>query len=224
MNIRYSDIKSKVGLAIAVGLFTVSTPTYAGPVIVSKFNFEREDIPCPDTANFAYTADTFIFINEGIDAIQTGATGGAALVTSDQTVDLNKYRKIDLEGGTYLTFDLTVRSLAEGEELNLTEINYTYQGIRIISAKTALLSSVDGFVAGKELAKFDWSGPNFRESKNIPSTVIHADLSVNRGFQGLENGDSIKFRIYLGDIAGRPARLHLVDNIVVIGEVVPGVK
>ena len=108
--------------------------------------------------------------------------------------------------------------------MNLTGFDYTYHGVKIIDTRTALLSSVDGFVEGKELAVL--LGPDLKGliPTSIPSTVICADLSGNQGFQGLENGDSIKFRIYLGDIAGRPARLHLVDNIVVIGEVVPGVK
>ena len=60
MNIRYNGIKDKVGLAIAVGLLALSMSIYAEPVTVAKFDFEGRVVPCPDTANFAYTADTFI--------------------------------------------------------------------------------------------------------------------------------------------------------------------
>ena len=219
MNIRCNSAESKGLLAIAVGLFVVSTPIYAGPVLVTKFDFEGGQLPCPDTAESDYTADTFIFINKGIDLVHTGATGGAALVRADQTVNLNRESEINFKKGTYLTFELTVKNLAEGETLSLSAFDYTYQGFSTRYFRTALLSSVDGFEKGKEL--MDFMDPNKRPHRNIQPTVLHADLSGNQGFQSLRNGDTIKFRIYVGDKSDNEEKLHLVDNIIVTGEVKP---
>ena len=219
VNIRCNSAESKGLLAIAVGLFVVSTPIYAGPVLVTKFDFEGGQLPCPDTAESDYTADTFIFVNKGIDLVHTGATGGAALVRADQTVNLNRENEMNFNKSTYLTFDLTIKNLAEGETLSLSAFDYTYQGFSTRYFRTALLSSVDGFEKGKEL--MDFMDPNEKQHRDIQPTVLHADLSGNQGFQGLRNGDTIMFRIYVGDRSDNAEKLHLVDNIRVIGEVKP---
>ena len=220
------NVRGKRGGAIAVGLFAVSTFIYAEPVTVIKFDFEGASfegasLPCSDTAGFPYTADTFFFINEGVDTVITTKRGTEAYVTSDQTVDLNKNREMNYKEGTYWTFDLIVRDLAEGEKLNLTAFDYTYRGDRSWYFRTALLSSVDGFGKGKELVDFFGPNQNYEVSRfvNIKPTELHADLSENQGFQGMGNGDSIKFRIYVGDKTKGSGRLHLVDNIIVTGEV-----
>ena len=225
------NVRGKRGGAIAVGLFAVSTFIYAEPVTVIKFDFEGASfegasLPCSDTAGFPYTADTFFFINEGVDTVITTKRGTEAYVRSDQTVDLNKNREMNYKEGTYWTFDLIVRDLAEGEKLNLTAFDYTYRGDRSWYFRTALLSSVDGFGKGKELVNY-LDINNKTDEKGypyIPPTTLHTDLSENQGFQGLENEDVIKFRIYIGDRAKGTARLHIVDNVVVTGEVVSKAK
>ena len=220
------NVRGKRGGAIAVGLFAVPTFIYAEPVTVIEFDFEGTSLPCPDTAGFPYTADTFFFINEGVDTVITTKRGTEAYVTSEQTVDLNKNREMNYKEGAYWTFDLIVRDLAEGEKLNLTAFDYTYRGDKSRYFRTALLSSVDGFGKGKELV--DYLDLNNKTDEKgypyIPPITLHTDLSENQGFQGLENEDVIKFRIYIGDRASVKTRLHIVDNVVVTGEVVSKAK
>lgn len=110
--------------------------------------------------------------------------------------------------------------------MRLTAVDYTYQGVLAHFFRTALLSSVDGFGEGKELVDFLDKNQNPDEKGRIyiQPTVLHTDLSENKGFQSLENEDSIKFRIYIGDKANGNMRLHIVDDVIVTGEVVSKVK
>lgn len=104
---RSENVKKRVGVTIAVGLCAMSTSIYAEPVTVAKYDFEGDAVPCPDTADFSYTVATPIFINKGIDGVYAGATGKAALVRSDQTVNL-RGDKMDFEDGTYLNLPLGI--------------------------------------------------------------------------------------------------------------------
>ena len=81
------NVRGKRGGAIAVGLFAVPTFIYAEPVTVIEFDFEGTSLPCPDTAGFPYTADTFFYINEGVDTVITTKRGTCLLYTSPSPRD-----------------------------------------------------------------------------------------------------------------------------------------
>lgn len=119
----------------------------------------------------------------------------------------------------YMEFSLTV---AEGYELNLSSIEIIGEGTSTACSNVVLMSSVDGFVAGKEMATVFPANVNYSLDTKKGAFGDAVDLSAKK-YQHLTG--SVAFRIYGWNSAAGSGSIRIRNlkgmDLVVNGTVAP---
>jgi len=150
----------------------------------------------------AFTGDRLEI--QGVDTAG-GALGGT--VYTDPDAD-----RIATEN--WVTFTITVPST---QQINLTTLDFDYTEIEPASFLLGVYTSKTGFTEGDHLLGLYRAGtPGGTFTTNNGTSV---NLSA-AAFQNLSD-ETVEFRFLLGDDSGATTRIHVLDNIELVGDIIP---
>lgn len=141
-----------------------------------------------------------------IQGLQTagGALGGSAYTSHDED---------RIASENWITFSITV---SDTQEIDLTSLNFDYTEIEPASFLLGVYTSKTGFTEGDHLLGLYRNGiPGGTFTTNNGTSV---DLSGVTALQDLTD-ETVEFRFLLGDDSGATSRIHVLDNIVLNGDV-----
>ena len=178
--------------------FTSGSASSTGP-LGSNIGF-KDGIVDVDAA--AFTSDRLEI--QGVDTAG-GALGGTVYTDPDAG-------RIATEN--WVTFTITVPST---QQINLTTLDFDYTEIEPASFLLGVYTSKTGFTEGDHLLGLYRAGtPGGTVTTNNGTSV---DLS-GAAFQNL-SGETVEFRFLLGDDSGATSRIHVLDNIELVGDITP---
>ena len=143
--------------------------------------------------------------------IEGGETAGAAIggaVYEDP--DANR-----IASENWVTFSITIPST---QEIDLTSLSFDYTEIDPARFLLGFYTSKTGFTEGDHLLGL------FRASSASGTLTDNNGTSVNlSGVAALQDltDETVEFRFLLGDDSGASSRIHVLDNIVLEGTVIP---
>ena len=121
-----------------------------------------------------------------------------------------------ITSANWVTFSVTI---PKSVDVNLASLNFDYTEVLPATFLLGVYSSKGGFTEGAHIEGFFRAGsPGGTLTDHVGTTV---DLS-GAAFQKLR-GETIEFRFLLGDNSGSATRIHVLDNIELIGTITPRV-
>ena len=113
----------------------------------------------------------------------------------------------------WVTFSITVPA---AQELNLTSLDFDYTEIDPSRFLLGVYTSKTGFTEDDHLLGL------FRAANHLETFTTHngtsVDLSGITSLQDLTN-ETVEFRFLLGDNSGATSRIHVLDNIELVGDI-----
>jgi hypothetical protein len=218
-----AGFRSAIPLAV---IATSITATFApAAVIVAQYDFEFT--PEPQARTYS-AASGDVELNSSASAftvnsaIRTGGTDKLTGIYDNSTDNWGRFPAIGSHRGAALANTASVSSTIDttkffeftatagtGYELDLASLTFDYNQTNSGDSYSVIVrSSVDSF--GSNLHSFSRGGSTSWETRLV-------DLAPAQ-FQNLS---SITFRFYFTDSSGSNSRAHIVDNVVLSGNVVP---
>jgi hypothetical protein len=182
--------------------------------VVAEFTFDGNSAASSDVSSYSTVSDwdlTYASASATITGEMTvvladgnNENGGTTVNSLDPTVS----------GTVYQSFTLTVTGLGAGGTLSLSSLTFDYIVVSPLGFSCGVYSSLSGFTG---------TGDSLGGQSAISTAgtyPVSIDLTTNPVFAGLENGDTVEFRIYLADGSSNVStRKHELDNIVLSGSV-----
>lgn len=178
---------------VAMYEFTSGSASSAGP-LGSDIGFEAGIVGA------AFTGDRLEI--QGVDTAG-GAIGGTVYTDPDAT---------RIADENWVTFTITVPST---QQINLTTLDFDYTEIDPASFLLGMYTSKTGFTEGDHLLGLFRAGTTAGTFTTNNGTSV--DLSA-AAFQNLSD-ETVEFRFLLGDDSGATSRIHVLDNIELVGDI-----
>jgi hypothetical protein len=209
------SINTKTLLAATALAFTAAS---ANAAIIAEYTFTGGS-----TASTPGTLGSSIGFEAGITGSSTASddlriTGGETLGGENGGPDYEDVDQDRIATANWVTFTIAVSAT---QEIGLTSLDFDYTEIDPAAFLLGVYTSKTGFTEGDHLLGiFDSTTtagplPNTTFTDNNGTSV---NLSGITALQGLTD-ETVEFRFLLGDSSGSSSRIHVLDDIVLNGDV-----
>ena len=207
------SINTKTLLAATALAFTA---TIANAATIAEYTFTSGSTASTGSlgSNIGFEAgivnnDTALLNNnqleiQGIDTSSVIDVGHTSYAAAD---------KDEIDGQNWVTFTIAV---SDTQELDLSSLTFDYTEIDPASFLLGVYTSKTGFTEGDHLLGLYRTGTSSGTFTDNNGTSVA--LSGITELQGLTD-ETVEFRFLLGDDSGATSRIHVLDNIVLNGDV-----